>query len=119
MTSPSKSTARVGCKAWRQARLASLCHEAKIAEEAQGLPARGSARRMAARLGLAPTALSNMLHGAKNIGDEAARSIESSLGLEPGGLDSPLFGLVGADAGELAAMARALADHRLAKAGAP
>ena len=46
---------------------------------------------MAMRLGLAPAALSNMLHGVKNIGDEAARAIESKLGEQPGSLDAPPF----------------------------
>lgn len=109
-----KSTARVGCKAWRQARLDSLCAQSKLAEQALGLPARGSAKRMADRLGLAPTALSNMLRGAKNIGDCAARAIESRLGLEPGALDAPLFCSIGADDAELEAMSAALAAHRLA-----
>ena len=71
---------------------------------------------MAERLGLAPTALSNMVHGAKNLGDEAARSIEAKLGLRPGSLDAPLRSLVCDSDEELAAMAAALAALRARQA---
>lgn len=118
MTSHSDTLARVGCKAWRQERLAALCAQAKLDEEASGLPSRGAAKRMADRLGIAPTALSNMLHGAKNIGDEAARAIEARLGLAPGALDAPLHCLACESAEELAAMAEALRALRLARSGA-
>jgi hypothetical protein len=119
MTSLSKQ-ARVGCKAWRQARLALLCQQARSSDEADGMGmgmgARGSSRRMAERLGIAPTALSNMIHGAKNIGDEAARSIESRLGLEPGLLDAPPLCLACHTPEELLAMEHALRLLRSGKA---
>lgn len=87
----------VGCKAWRKANLERLCKIRASAEIARGLPARGSAKRMAAMLCIAPAALSNMLHGVKNIGDEAARSIEAKLEIEAGSLDTPPFSLTFAD----------------------
>ena len=91
----------IGCKAWRRANLASLCQREAERETATGLPARGSSKRMAARLGLAPAALSNMLHGVKNIGDEAARSIESKLGESLGTLDTPPFSVLFSSQAEL------------------
>jgi hypothetical protein len=88
---PAERAPSVGCKAWRRANLAALCAQACAVDAKAGYPARGGSKRMAMRLGLAPAALSNMLHGVKNIGDEAARSIESKLGQAPGSLDAPPF----------------------------
>lgn len=93
-SAPSESEAdSVGCKAWRRANLRSLCDSESLLEMARGLPKRGSSKRMAARLGLAPAALSNMIHGVKNIGDEAARHIETQLGQIIGSLDKPPFSI--------------------------
>lgn len=97
-----------GCKAWRRANLGALCKREAEIETTSGMPARGSSKRMAARLGLAPAALSNMIHGVKNIGDEAARSIESKLGETAGSLDIPPFALVFSSAAELEAAKAAL-----------
>lgn len=108
----------VGCKAWRRARLDALCREAAERDVAQGLKHRGAAQRMAARLDLAPTALSNMVHGAKNIGDESARSIESKLGLEPGALDAPPLSLTCETPEELEALRSMLAHLRALSAKA-
>lgn len=82
-----------GCKAWRRANLRSLCDSEALLEMARGLPKRGASKRMAARLDLAPAALSNMIHGVKNIGDEAARHIETQLGQIIGSLDKPPFSI--------------------------
>lgn len=79
----------VGCKAWRRANLRALFAKSLLADAQASLPARGAAKRMAAKLSLAPAALSNMIHGVKNIGDEAARAIEERLGEAPGSLDAP------------------------------
>ena len=96
-------TEMIGCKAWRRSNLVSLCQREAERETAKGLPARGSSKRMAARLSLAPAALSNMLHGVKNIGDEAARSIEIKLEEPLGSLDTPPFSLVFSSQAELEA----------------
>ena len=100
-----------GCKAWRRANLGSLCKREADIEISAGMPARGSSKRMAARLGLAPAALSNMVHGVKNIGDEAARSIESKLGEGAGSLDIPPLAIVFGTEQELAAAKALLAKQ--------
>lgn len=88
----------VGCKGWRRANLAMACAEAARLDAENGLPLRGSAKRMAQRLSLAPAALSNLLHGVKNMGDETARAIESTLGMQPGSLDEPPYSITFPDA---------------------
>lgn len=97
----------VGCKAWRRANLEALLRQASERESAEGLPVRGAGRRMAARLGVAPTALSNMARGAKSIGDAAARSIEARLELSAGSLDAPPLSIVCRDADEFSALSAA------------
>lgn len=102
----------VGSKAWRRERLASLLGDAALHDQASGLPLRGASRRMADRLGLAPTALSNMARGAKSIGDAAARAIETKLGLAPGALDAPPLSILCKDEAELQALRRAQEELR-------
>lgn len=105
-------TNMVGCKAWRRANLAALCESASAKDAAQGLPLRGAAKRMAQRLSIAPAALSNLVHGVKNMGDETARGIESSLGLPLGAIDAPPHSIAFPDEQSCAA-----ARELLAKAG--
>lgn len=94
----------VGCKAWRRENLEVLLRQTSEREHSEGLPVRGSGRRMAIRLGVAPTALSNMVRGAKSIGDAAARLIEIRLELAAGALDIPPLAIVCRDLDELAAL---------------
>lgn len=108
----------VGCKAWRRANLRSLCDSEALLEMARGLPKRGSSKRMAARLGLAPAALSNMIHGVKNIGDEAARHIEIQLGQIIGSLDKPPFSISFATQAELDEALAILSAAKAAKESA-
>lgn len=98
----------VGCKAWRRANLAAICAEASRLDAENGLPIRGSGKRMAQRLSLAPAALSNLLHGVKNMGDEAARAIEAALAMRPGSLDEPPYSISFPDAQSVQAAREAL-----------
>ena len=102
----------VGSKLWRQERLRSLAAEAKEIDAKSGLPSHGANKRFAQRLGIAPTALSNMVHGIKPIGDEAARNIEIKLGLDAGSLDAPPFCIRFATQQELLAAQAAIAGAK-------
>lgn len=103
--------AGLGCKAWRRANLRTLCEAATLHDLSQGLPRHGASKRIAGRVGLAPAALSNMLHGVKNIGDAAARLLESKLSQPQGSLDAPPLALAFSTLDELSHAKALLAEN--------